>query len=127
MSGFQDQMAEHASGVFLNESHFSQSMMHFSKTGDPTQFSGVLDSQAFKHENNDEADRDLNQAHLTVSVATADNLDRDGWIMIGMTRYMVDGEVDRDRDFVTLLVKQTKNRFVGAVYPRDAGRTMKHA
>lgn len=117
MSAFQDQITEHSATVFLNESHFAQSMICYSKTGDSRQFSGVLDSQKFSHENNDDADRDQFVAYLTVSVETEANIDREGWIAIGSQRYFVEGESERDRDFVTLIVKTNDLKTLRKVRP----------
>lgn len=127
MSGFQEQLSDHAANVFLNDQHFTQSLMHYTKTGSSTQFSGVIDRDQFQHEDTDEADRDQHELLLTVAVATEANMDRQGWIAIGTDRFSIEGERDRDRDTVTLILKRTGNRAIGHVYPHDKGREVKHA
>jgi len=117
-----DVIAEHATSVFLNLDHFAEPFVFQSNAAADIPFDGICDKASLTQRDNDEANSELADAHLVVSVETVSLLKeavsdfaQDGWIVIDGQRYSITGEVDRDSAMVTLALSTSNVKRVRKV------------
>lgn len=119
-----DVIAEHATTVFLNTDHFADNYTFESNAADDIDFVGVFDRSTLKQSNTDEANSELADAYLVISVTTlgllkaaVSDFEQDGWITINGQRFSILGEVERDSAMVTLALSTSDVKTLRKVRP----------
>lgn len=115
---------DHATSVFLNLDHFAESYTFESNAAADIPFNGIFDRATLKQSNTDDANAELADAHLTITVATlelfqaaVDDFEQDGWITINGQRYSIAGETERDSAMVTLALMTSNVKTLRKVRP----------
>lgn len=119
-----DKIAEHTTSVFLNLDHFAESYTFESNAAADVVFNGIFDRSTLKQQNGDDANSELADAHLVISVDTLELLQaavsdftQDGWLAINGQRFSILGEVERDAAMVTLALSTTNLKTLRKVKP----------